>query len=473
MSGSSHAGPSEAQSGSAETQRSWPLETFIANDKRGGLMTDALQRAIDTAADTGGGVVSVPAGQFTVGTIHLRSGVKLELQEGAILRGSENLADYPMPEIGFIDAVGQQRGRCLVSVCGVSQASIVGPGIIDGSGAAFTGDAYAGRPFLVRCVGSSRVQLKNLTLRNAGAWVCHLEQCDDVLVDGVTITSRVNHNNDGIDIDSCADVVVRNCDINTGDDAICIKSTAAKRCERVCVERCRLTSACGAIKIGTETYGDIRDITVRDCRVYDTGLCAIKIISTDGAELTRIHIHDIEITDTTGPIFIRLGDRCRTYKPGAPPRPAGRISDITLERIRATVSVPADAVRTPWTGVLEPPAAFSGIVMTGLPQRPLNNVSFRHVSIRFEGGYQSAQHPGRSTEPSNEYPEHFYFGVLPAWACYVRHVDGLHLEAVDFSCRMPDRRPQLNCDDVDNFAIADDIIAQRSASPCNESSAAG
>ncbi|MGN6507531.1 MAG: glycoside hydrolase family 28 protein [Tepidisphaeraceae bacterium] len=436
---------------------------FIPDDQGGGLMTDALQRAIDTAADAGGGVVSVPAGQFTIGTIHLRSGVKLELQDGAMLRGSEKLADYPLPARGFIDAVGQQRGRCLISVCGVSQASIVGSGIIDGCGAAFTGDAYAGRPFLVRCVGSSRVQLKNLTLRNAGAWVCHLEQCDDVLVDGVTITSRVNHNNDGIDIDSCADVVVRNCDINTGEDAICIKSTAAKRCERVWVEQCRLTSACGAIKIGTETYGDISDITVRDCRVHDTGLCAIKIISTDGAELTRIHMQDIEITDTTGPIFIRLGDRCRTYKPGVSPRPAGRISEITLERIRATVSVPADAVRNPWTGVLAPPAAFSGIVMTGLPQRPLKNVSLRDISIRFEGGYQAAQHPGRPMEPSNEYPEHFYFGVLPAWACYARHVEGLSFEAVEFSCRMPDRRARLICDDVDDFAIGDERIAQHNA----------
>lgn len=410
--------------------------------------TKTLQACIDEASAIGGAIVHVPAGVHRIGTIELKSHVTLRLAKGAVLQGSAELSDYPVPATGFVDAVGQMRGRCLIHAFKVRNAAIIGEGTIDGSGARFIGDAYAGRPFLVRLVESGDLLLKGITLSNAAAWVCHVDACQGVAIDGIAIRSRVNHNNDGIDIDSSRDVTVRDCDISTGDDAICLKATRERPCEDVLVEGCRLSSACGAIKLGTESYGDMRNIRIRDCDVYDTGLCAIKIISTDGAVIENVNIADITITNTTGPMFIRLGDRLRTYGTTKVPRSVGRVRNLTIERVKATVTVPKKSVENPWNHQPVPPAAFSGIVITGLPDQPVENLMLRDVSIGFVGGQPAKGTPQRPTEPSNQYPEHFYFGVLPAWAVYARYASGLTFENVSVTYLYADERPALLCDDV-------------------------
>ena len=88
-----------------------------------------------------------------------------------------------------------------------------------------------------------------------------------MLVDGIRVRSRCNGNNDGIDIDCCHRVRIANCDISSGDDAIVLKSTAARPCRDVAVTNCVLTTACNCFKLGTESTGGFKDITIANCVV--------------------------------------------------------------------------------------------------------------------------------------------------------------------------------------------------------------
>ncbi len=430
------------------------------------LNTASIQRAIDAAGQAGGGIVSFPPGTYRSGMLLMRSHVTLRLDAGATLLGSDRLEDYPSGVASFVDAVGEERGRCLILAHRVKHVGFEGTGIIDGNGAAFRDPAkYRGRPFLVRFVDCADVSVRDVTLKNSAGWVSHYLGCDRVRIEKVKINSRVNANNDGIDIDSCADVEISGCTIDTGDDAVCLKSTIAKPCERVRVRDCRLSSGCGAIKIGTESYGDFRDIDIRDCHVHDTGLCGIKVISMDGAILTNVIISDITMERTTGPIFIRLGDRGRTYGEDAGARrPAGRIKGLVLRNITAEVETPSSPVTNPFTQMQEPPKAFSGMTITGVPGHPIEDLLLENLSIRLIGGGEPADASMQPTEQVADYPEHFYFGILPGWAMFVRHARGVTLRKVQFGTQNPDARPPIVCEDVEALVqenCSDGIAAGR------------
>ena len=115
---------------------------------------------------------------------------------------------------------------------------------------------YTIRPFLVRWIKCMDITVKDVHLLNSGAWTMNFFQCTNAAVSGVTIRSLDLANNDGIDTDSCETVRIKDCDINTGDDAICLKATSAKPCRDIIVTGCKLQTRCNAIKLGTESLGD-------------------------------------------------------------------------------------------------------------------------------------------------------------------------------------------------------------------------
>jgi hypothetical protein len=428
---------------------------FGASGTGEALDTAPIQAAIDAAAAQGGGQVRFPPGKYLSGTVFLRSNVSLYFESGATLLGSHRLEDYS-PEVAlFVDAVGQQRGRCLILAHAVEHVGLEGDGVIHGNGAAFLEpEKYAGRPFLIRFVACADVFVRDLLLRDSAAWVSHFEGCDHVRVENVTIRSRVNHNNDGIDIDSCSDVLVEGCDIDTGDDAICLKATLIKPCENVRVRNCRLSSGCGAIKLGTESYGDFRNITINHCEIYDTGLCGIKVLNMDGAIMEDVLISGITMVRTTGPLFVRLGDRGRTYgQANDDRRPPGKIRRLTLRDIKATVQVPSNSIKNPYTNVNQPPKAFSGVLITGIPGRPIEDLLLENVEISFVGLGVERDAAAEPTEQISDYPEHYYFGVLPSWGFFLRHLVGVRLSQVRISTQNSDERPSLACEDVTGFRL--------------------
>lgn len=412
-----------------------------------------IQAALDASAAAGGGTVTLLPGTYRCGTIFLRRGVKLHLSRGAIILGSPRLADYPMPATPFVDAVGHTRGRALFIADGISDFALTGEGVIDGNGGAFSQEdpEHRQRPFLLRFVDSQRFALRGLTLRNSAAWTVHLLNCVSATLEHLTIDSRVNENNDGIDIDSCRHVLVRHCEVYTDDDAICLKSTRPEPCEDIEVHHCTLSTECSALKLGTESYGDIRRVTLRDCRVLYAATGAIKLLTSDGGVFEDIEVRDIVVERGTGPIFLRLGERQRIYLPGAAAKPAGKLRRVRLANIRATVFVPPKEIVIPFTGEPMPAAAFSGMLITGLPGHPIEDVTFANCDFTFVGGYAGDPQHLHPPEQPAMYPEHFYFGVLPGAAAFYRHARGLMLRGVRFTLAQPDSRPLVVAEDVANY----------------------
>ncbi|RME70166.1 MAG: glycoside hydrolase family 28 protein [Verrucomicrobia bacterium] len=411
--------------------------------------TAAIQAAIDAAHVAGGGTVRLAGGTFVSGTILLKDHVTLEIAEGATLLGSTDPRDYHSID-PFVDATGQTRGKCLVGALDAEKVALTGRGTIDGRGQAFdyetlrkraeswgiTGDAFkplaADRPFLIRFVRCRDVTLRGLHLRQPAAWTVHFYQTDDILVEDLDIHSHAHRNNDGIDLDSSRRAVIRNCRIDTGDDAICLKTTSPRACEDIAVSGCDLRSEWGAIKFGTESMGDFRRITIRDCTIRDTRGGGIKLLSVDGAHIADVAITDITMRDVDMPIFIRLGERLRTYR-DAPPQTVGSIDGVSIAHVIATARARARSR-------VDPP---TGIFITGTPKHPIGRVRLEDITITLPGGGTTEHAVATVPEREADYPEFSFFGVLPAYGLYARHIHGLETHRVRFSLTGPDTRPEI------------------------------
>lgn len=224
----------------------------------------ALQRAIDAAHRAGGGTVVVPAGMtLLTGSFELKSRVTLHLAPGSRLLGSTERADY--------------RGDVLIEALGAEELAITGTGTIDGQGASFMAEELphifkpkSWRPKLMVLEACRRVRLRDFTIRNSANWAVHLTGCDDVVIDGLTILNNLKFPNcDGIDPDHSRNVRISNCHIEAGDDCIVVKNRRESArygpAENITVTNCTLVSTSAALKIGTETVSDVRDVVFSNC----------------------------------------------------------------------------------------------------------------------------------------------------------------------------------------------------------------
>ncbi len=255
------------------------------------LNTKAIQRAIDTCAAVGGGVLVVPRGTFVTGAIFLKPGVNLQIEEGGILKGSQNTNDYPW--IGTrIAGLEMRWPAALVNGDGLNGVELSGPGTIDGSGERWWREYWAARdrepdgidphfkvvrPRLVHLIRSQRVIVRGLCLKNPAFWNLQLTYCDGVAVSNLTVRAHGEGiraaSSDGIDIDSTRNVVISGCDIECDDDGICLKSgrdadglRVNRPTENVVIGNCRVGPAAGLVVFGSETSGGIRHVIIHDCR---------------------------------------------------------------------------------------------------------------------------------------------------------------------------------------------------------------
>ncbi len=417
------------------------------------INTDFIQKAIDVCFKEGGGTVFIENGIYISGTILLKDNVTLHVSESAKLVGSSNPQDYQSIDT-FVDATGQERGNCLIGATDASNIGISGKGIIDGNGKAFLHKNIqqkikelninekeqkkfgTNRPFLLRFVRSSAISLKNVNLRQPAAWTCHFYQSKNIKVDSISIYSHAHHNNDGIDLDSSHDVIITNSHIDTGDDAICIKATSPLPTHHVKVSDCKLKSDWGALKFGTESMGDFYAISIKDCEIYDTKGGGIKLLSVDGANIYDIEIDNIKMNKVDMPIFIRLGERLRTYR-NAKKQPVGSIKDVHIKNITATTQdIENSRVSSP-----------SGIFITGTPNHKIGSVFLENISITLPGSEENLELTDVE-EQETAYPEFSFFKTLPAYGMYGRHIDTLRFLKINFELKAADIREKEVFEDV-------------------------
>ena len=400
------------------------------------LNTEVLQFVIDICSRGGGGVVRLEGGAYLTGTLYLKNGVILEVAQGATLLGSDRLEDYPERRAEYASYTDNYTNKALVYAESAQDIGLRGEGTIDGQGASFKGD-YLRRPFLVRFVKCQGVITENITLQNSPMWVYHVLACDDVRITGVTIRSKVNRNNDGLDIDCCRNVRVSGCDIWSGDDAIVLKSTSGRVCERVTVTNCVLNSDCNGLKMGTESNGGFKHITISNCVLYKVGISGIALEMVDGGVMDGVAISNIRMTQCNGAIFMRLGNRARVFREGMPKPGVGEMRNISISNVVAT------------------DANDIGCAISGLPGHRIENLALENIRIQFAGGGKKAWTSLDVPENEAEYPEYTMFGELPAYGFYVRHVKGIRMRGVAVSAKRPDARPALVCDDVADLDLFD------------------
>jgi polygalacturonase len=418
-----------------EGQR-WSPRDYGAKGDGVALDTKAIQAAVDACAQAGGGTVRLAEGIYLSGTIRLRSNVTLSLANDAVLRGSANIADYESiaPQVNYLYKA--RFTKSLIFAERQENIGLAGEGVIDGQGTLFparNGDD-GGRPYLIRFSECKKVRVSGLMFVNSARWLSHYLACEDVEIERVTIRSRIRANRDGMDIDSCDGVRIRDCSIYSGDDAIVLKSTVSGRpCRNVEVTDCRLSGAPSCLKLGTESQGGFEHVRFSDCFLYDAR-DGIAIEEVDGGVNRDVCVSNIVMRDVATPIFIRLGNRANPV-PGDPVPGVGRLRDVAIRNVVASK------------------AGKIGCSVTGLPNQPVENVTLEQIRIRFAGGGAAEDAARAVKEKAEAYPKGEMFGTLPAYGFYCRHVSGLTLRAIDVSYEQEDARPAVIADDVAGLEV--------------------
>lgn len=398
------------------------------------LETAAIQKAIDLCSQRGGGKVVFPAGRYVTGTIFLKDNVTLKLEVGATLLGSTNIADYQAVE-PFVEGTGQQMGWCLIGALEAKNIGIEGPGTIDGQGkelnAARPRSERNKRPVLLRFVRCNGLSLSRVRLQASAMWMVHLAQSRNIKADRVSIYNHVAGNNDGFDIDSCDGVRITYCDIDTGDDALCLKSTRPTPSRNIFVRDCQLRSGCSSIKFGTESLGGFENVTITKCRVSKAGLGGIGIYSVDGGNVRNINISDITMEQVSVAVFLRLGSRLRIFNESDQKKPVGTFRDITIKNVRAGK------------------ATIAGVLLAGIPDHAIENVTLENIQVGVPGGGTAEDAQIVMPEKEGAYPECGMFGkTLPAYGVLLRHVKGLKMVNCQVEPAKPDARPMRFEEDV-------------------------
>lgn len=406
------------------------------------VVTSDIQRAIDSLGEEGG-ILFFPKGNYVTGTFFLRSNVTLYLDSGAKIAGSENLEDYREDHQGAIEA--PSFSHCLIYAELAENIEITGNGTIDGHGAAHREN----RPMLMRFVDCRNLRFEKVHLKNAGSWGVHMVGCTDIHIHQVDVDSRVQPNNDGFDFDSCRNIFISDSRIFSGDDSICLKSTRRTMGENLVVTNCILSSHTAVFKIGTSSLSGFKNVTIQNCVVRDCPMGTFKIMCVDGGLVENININNIVMDQVGSPLFIRVGKRNLKFEAPAEidyetagqvnEDAPGQIRNVMLSNIQANVTV-IDKTRTP-------------IMIAGLKDSKIENVRITNVRVSFPGGGTVEDRDIVVPEDEYRYPEQWFFGVLPAYGVYARHVDGLRIEGVELALTGREEREAHYMEDVERLAI--------------------
>ena len=384
---------------------SFNIVSFGAVSNSATVCTKALQTAIDSCAASGGGDVVIPKGIFITGTVHLKSNVHLQLNAGAILRGSRNLNDY---EKFIPDTPYKPVYKGMLFTENAENITISGEGKIDGNGDNFfeldkakrigsDGTKYTRqgehfrevtngiddgpvvpkeRPYQMFVFsGCKAVTIKDLTIINAPFWCMHFADCDAVHVSGIRLWNNLlAPNADGIDITSCTNVIVDNCDIRAGDDALAIVGYnhhfeipgfhhLRHVSENILVTNCNLQSASSGIRIGFLDQNSVRNIHVSNVNITNSTR-GIGIFVRDQGSLENITFDNIYIETK-----LRTGDWWGNGEP------------IHLSAVRGKDNVKLGQIKhVIFNNIIC--KGENGMIVYGSDESIIEDVSFNH--IRFE-----------------------------------------------------------------------------------------
>jgi len=259
------------QPGNVTHPASLNVRSFLAKGDGVTKDTAAFQAALDYCEAKGGGTVTVPGGVYLIGSIVIHPNTTLRLETRANLIGSPDIADYPLMRVRW-EGEFRQGHRALISSEKADNVSITGPGSIFGPSLNLSRLRNPRGPALIELANGTNVTLSGFSTLYQQLWSIHLLLCKNVIARKLIIRT-INTNGDGIDVDSCSNVTIEGCDINTGDDAISLKSgrgmaamQLGRPTQNVLITNCTLASSIDAgLGLGTEMSGGIRDVRIENC----------------------------------------------------------------------------------------------------------------------------------------------------------------------------------------------------------------
>ena len=444
------------------------------------LDSPAINSAIEAAVGAGGGQVFLPAGTYLCGSIRLKSNIDLHISSGAVILAA-NPKKFPKKDGQNLGGDGgglydesesfggfpeyQDGGHTyfhnsLIWAEGQQNVSITGHGMIDGEGLTRKDTEKAGK-VQGGSIGTGdkaialklcrNVTIRDITVYRGGHFGIIMTGCDLSTIDNVTIDT----NRDGFDIDCCKYMTITNCRINTpSDDALVLKSSYALKkavaTEHIAISNCNITGykcgslldgtyvpepvnwVCGRFKLGTESNGGYRDISLTNCTfMYSSGLAFEEVDqglmeNVVVSNITMNHVHHYPIYITTG---------CRNRGPEDVKTPS-RGRNIQLSNIVATDC-----------------DSLCSIIVTGMKDVPLQNIWLSNIRLFFQGGGSKELVNKAYREQGTNYPEPKFAGQTPAYGLYARHIENLSVSDVTFRYERPDYRPAILLENVKDVRL--------------------
>jgi polygalacturonase len=431
------------------------IKTYGAKGDGKNLDTKAIDKAIDAASAAGGGTVFFPAGDYLSVTIHLKSNVGLYIDHGAtiIAATTSEGVQYDLPEKSEND-IYQDYGHSyfhnsLIVGENLHDISITGPGRILGEGllrqVSKTGqiDGFGNKTIALKLCRN--VIFKDFTIAHGG-WFCFLlTGVDNMTMDNL----KMDTNRDGIDLISSKNVHITNCSVNSPrDDGIVLKSDFSlnypRALENVTISDCIVSgykegtfldgtyvregeTPTGRIKIGTESNGGFKNITITNCTFDHCRGLALETV--DGAILEDVAISNITMRDIGNtPIFIRLGARQR----GPENFPYSQLHRVIISNIMA-YDVTGD----------------QGAIISGIPDHDIEDLTLSNIHIYFRGGGTKAQAANQVPDLIKTYPEPDRFGITPSYGFFIRNVKDLKMSDISVHFLKEDLRPAFILDHVE------------------------
>jgi polygalacturonase len=443
----------------ARAYGSYHVMDFGAKGDGINLDSNPINEAIATASRNGGGKVEIPAGRYLCGSIRLKSNIELHLDAGAVIVASSDPRAYdksePFDFPEYQDGGHTYFHNSLIWADGEQNIAVTGQGMIDGRGLTKKDTEDNGR-VLGGSIGMGdksialklckNILIRDISIYHGGHFAIIATGCDRGNIDDVTIDT----NRDGIDVDCCRFFTIENCKINSpNDDGIVLKASYALKksvtCEHILINNCIVSGyqlgtflngsyvpgnvgwGCGRIKLGTESNGGFRNITVSNCTLmYSSGIAFEEV---DQGRMENIVVSNISMNHIWHyPIYITTGSRNRG------PQGFDYVSegqDIMISNV-----------------IIQDCDSLCGIIVTGMKGHPLRNITLKDIQIEYRGGGDPSLGTLTYPELGTNYPEPRLAGPTPSYGLYARHVDGLVVKDVVFSTQKTDYRPCVILNDV-------------------------
>jgi hypothetical protein len=434
------------------------------------LNTTSIQFAIDYIHENGGGRLVFYVGRYLTGSIYLKSDVTIHLEEGAVLVGSLNPFDYD-----------KKIWTALVFAYDQKNVGITGKGIIDGRGdqvarnvvdnieKGLLKDTYkygrpseGNRPMIINFRNCTDILVRGITLRNSASWNQTYDQCKNLIVDSVTVDNTTYWNQDGVDIVDCENVQVTNCYIDAADDGVCLKSHDDKKiCKNILISNNKIRTSANGIKFGTASRGGFEKVKIINNIVFDTYRSAIALEAVDGGYIEDIEIDGLQSINTGNIIFLRTGERVKGKK--------SRLENVKISNVTGDVPATKPDAGYGYEGPEEdqPRNISPAIIIVGLPDALISNVSLKNISFTHAGGgkQEYANVPldklNLIPELPAQYPEFSMFKELPAWAIFAKHATNLQFSDLTMVCLRKDFRVPVVLDNVSNSTFSGLKITQQ------------